>query len=77
MRAAMLPDDLWDLIDPLLFPPEAEPERRTAASIRLSLSQCNSVRSSQGIPWEMLPQELGCGETSLFTKKKPKDGWLK
>jgi hypothetical protein len=26
MRTAMLPDDLWDLIDPLLTPPKANPK---------------------------------------------------
>ena len=47
MRTALLPDGLWDVIEPLLTPPKPNPKRRTAASPRSSLPQGHSVRSSQ------------------------------
>src|SRR6266487_885543 len=53
MAAAILPDTLWDLVEPFLpIPPRRPQGGRPRVSDRACLS---------GIPWQMLPQELGCG----------------
>ena len=61
MGTSLLPDALWNLIQPFL--PSA-PNRPKGGRPRLSERACLTgiifvLRS--GIPWEMLPQELGCG----------------
>jgi transposase len=61
MSAPLLPDALWNLIQPLLPP---SPHRPNGGRPRLPDRACLTgilfvLRS--GIPWEMLPQELGCG----------------
>ena len=60
MGTPLLTDGLWELIQPLLPP---IPARRKGGRPRLSDRACLTgilfvLRS--GIPWEMLPQELGC-----------------
>jgi transposase len=61
MGAALLPDPLWDLVEPFLPTP---PHRPKGGWPRVSDHACLTailfVRRS-GIPWQMLPQELGCG----------------
>lgn len=63
MAKALLDDDLWALIEPLL--PPAKPRRskypgRKPLDDRAVLTGILFVLQS-GIPWEMLPQEMGCG----------------
>src|SRR5262249_14830865 len=61
MAAGLLPDALWDLIEPLL--PLAPPRPRGGrprVSDRACLTGILFVLRS-GVPWQMLPQELGCG----------------
>ena len=63
MAKPILDDDLWNLIKPLL--PEAKPRRtkypgRKPLDDRAVLTGILFVLRS-GIPWEMLPQEMGCG----------------
>jgi transposase len=61
MSSPLLPDALWNLIQPMLPP---APRRPKGGRPRLADRACFTgilfvLRS--GIPWEMLPQELGCG----------------
>jgi transposase len=61
MAAALIPDSLWALIAPLLPPRIPQPKGgRPRLSDRACLSGIVFVLRS-GIPWEMLPQEMGCG----------------
>src|SRR5437870_2726719 len=52
MAAVLLPDPLWELIAPLLPVP---PPRPNGGRPRVADRACS------GIPWWMLPRELGCG----------------
>ena len=59
----LVPDELWELIRPLLPPPKPRRRRnpgRKPLDRRKALTGILFVLRS-GIPWEMLPQEMGCG----------------
>ncbi len=63
MAKPLLDDELWKLIQPLL--PVPMPRRwrypgRKRLQNRRALTGILFVLKS-GIPWEMLPQEMGCG----------------
>lgn len=61
MAAALLPDPLWDLVEPFLpIPPRRPKGGRPRVSDRACLTGILFVLRSC-IPWQMLPQELGCG----------------
>jgi transposase len=63
MAKPLLPDDLWDLIQPLLPPPKPRRFRypgRKPIDNRQALTGILFVLKT-GIPWEDLPQEMGCG----------------
>ena len=61
MAKTILAEELWQVIEPLLPPELPKPKggrprvlnRKTLAGILFVLRS--------GIPWEMLPQEMGCG----------------
>lgn len=61
MSKPLVSDRLWELIAPLL-PPEAPKPKggRPRVPDRAALTGIVFVLRS-GIPWEMLPQEMGCG----------------
>jgi transposase len=58
---ALVSDALWAVVAPLLPPEPPKPKGgRPRVSDRAALGGIIFVLKS-GIPWEMLPQELGCG----------------
>ena len=61
MARPILPDSLWELIEPLL-PADKPPKSdgRPAIVNRQTLTGILFVLKT-GIPWEYLPQEMGCG----------------
>ena len=61
MARALLPDSLWEIIEPLL-PPDKPPKSngRPPVSNRAALTGILFVLRT-GIPWEYLPQVMGCG----------------
>ena len=61
MAKPLLTDELWEVIEPLL--PKESPKLkggRPRVSGRAALTGILFVLKT-GIPWEMLPQEMGCG----------------
>jgi transposase len=61
MNKRLVSDELWAVIEPLLPPEPLKPKGgRPRLSDRAVLSGIIFVLKS-GIPWEMLPQEMGCG----------------
>ena len=62
MTKQLVSDELWQIIKPLL--PEEPPKKpeggRPRIDDRAALTGIVFVLKS-GIPWEMLPQEMGCG----------------
>ena len=61
MSKPLVSDELWDLIAPLLPPERPKPQGgRPRVSDRAALTGILFVLQS-GIPWEMLPLEMGCG----------------
>jgi transposase len=61
MATPLVSDALWERIEPLLPAEPAKPKGgRPRVPDRACLTGIVFVLKS-GIPWEMLPQELGCG----------------
>ena len=61
MAKELVTDELWKIIEPLLPPEAPKPQGgRPRVEDRAALSGIIFVLKS-GIPWEMLPQEMGCG----------------
>ncbi len=62
MSTPLISDALWEIIAPLLPPEPPKPKggRPRKIADRAALTGIVFVLKS-GIPWEMLPQELGCG----------------
>ena len=61
MSKPLISDELWQVIEPLLPPLKRSPKGgRPPVSNRTALTGILFVLRS-GIPWEMLPQEMGCG----------------
>jgi len=61
MAKPLLSDDLWEMIAPYLPQESPKPQGgRARVANRAALTGIIFVLRS-GIPWEMLPKELGCG----------------
>ena len=61
MARPLVPDDLWAAVEPLLPPARPKPKGgRPPIADRAALAGIIFVLKS-GIPWEMLPAEMGCG----------------
>jgi transposase len=61
MARPLLPNDLWREIAPHLPPPRPRPKgSRRPIGNRAALTGILFVLRS-GLPWEMLPAEMGCG----------------
>lgn len=61
MARFLVPDDLWAAIEPLLPATRPKPKGgRPPIPDRAALTGIIFVLKS-GIPWEMLPREMGCG----------------
>ena len=63
MAKPLVDDVLWDIIQPLLPPPKPRRRRypgRRPLDDRATLTGILFVLKT-GIPWEDLPQEMGCG----------------
>ena len=63
MAKPLVSDELWEIVQPLLPAPKPRRVRnpgRKRLDDRKALTGILFVLKS-GIPWEMLPQEMGCG----------------
>ena len=61
MAKTLVPDDLWAVIEPLLPPTRPRPKGgRPPIPDRAALTGIVFVLRT-GLPWEYLPQEMGCG----------------
>src|SRR5215210_3926190 len=61
MAKELVSDEFWEIVEPLLPDEPPKPEGgRPRIDDRAALSGILFVLTS-GIPWEMLPQEMGCG----------------
>ena len=61
MAKPILSDELWNVISPLLPPERPKPKGgRPRVPDRRALGGILFVLKT-GIPWEMLPREMGCG----------------
>jgi len=61
MAKPLLPDELWEIIEPILPPPPPRPKGgRPPVEGRKALTGILFVLET-GIAWEDLPAEMGCG----------------
>lgn len=77
MAKPLVDDELWALVEPLLPPAKARRKRhpgRKPIDNRKALTGILFVLKT-GIPWEDLPQEMGCG--SGMTCWRRLNGWHK
>jgi transposase len=62
MPRELIDDELWKIVQPLLppAPPHKTPAGRERLDQRRVLTGIVFILQS-GLPWEMLPKEMGCG----------------
>src|SRR5215210_1269246 len=69
MSKELVTDELWEAIEPLLPPEPPKPTGvRPRVPDRAALAGLIFVLKS-GIPWEMLPKEMGCGSGSTCWRR--------
>ena len=69
MGRGLVTDELWEIIEPLLPPEPPKPKGgRPRVPDRAALTGIVFVLKS-GIPWEMLPQEMGSGSGSTCWRR--------
>jgi transposase len=67
--ASLVPDDLWDAIEPLLAKELPKPKGgRPRVPDRAALSGIVFVLRT-GCPWRLLPKALGCGSASTCWRR--------
>ena len=65
----MVTDQLWEIVEPLLPPEEPKPKGgRPRVPNRAALTGIVFVLKT-GIPWEMLPKEMGCRSGSTCWRR--------
>ena len=65
----MVTDQLWEIVEPLLPPEPPKPKGgRPRVPNRAALTGIVFVLKT-GIPWEMLPKEMGCGSGSTCWRR--------
>lgn len=61
MKTPLISNELWELAEPLLPPPKEHPlGGRPAVGNREALTGIVFILKT-GLPWNALPQEMGCG----------------
>ncbi len=69
MSKGLVSDELWGVIEPLLPAEPPQPKGgRPRVEDRAALTGIIFVLTS-GIPWEMLPKEMGCGSGSTCWRR--------
>jgi transposase len=69
MGKELVSEELWEAIEPLLPPEPPKPKGgRPRIDDRAALAGIIFVLKS-GIPWEMLPKEMGCGSGSTCWRR--------
>ncbi len=69
MARELVTDEPWETIEPLLPPQPPKPQGgRPRIDDRAALTGIVFVLKS-GIPWEMLPQEMGCGSGMICWRR--------
>ena len=69
MAKELVTDELWEIIEPLLPPEPPKPRGgRPRVPDRAALTGIVFVLRT-GIPWEMLPKEMGCGSGSTCWRR--------
>ena len=69
MAKELVTDELWRIVEPLLPPEPPKPRGgRPRVPDRAALTGIVFVLKT-GIPWEMLPKEMGCGSGSTCWRR--------
>lgn len=70
MAIEPLPEGLWEVVEPFIQVVEAKPKGGRPRLAESGMSHGHFVLCS-GIPWRMLPQEMGCGSGMSCWRRLP------